>query len=157
MTNYTGEFSVTPQYQNKPDPRYGPLDERPRPPAGYPCSDPSCGQCAKFREQEIAWQARNYPKPRKEAKMNDDPMTAGTMPSDTVEARGLYEITTVYGEDRNDVKLITEHVVAESASRAQLKKKPVPADWDMDYVTVICKSIGTVRVKAKPREILASK
>lgn len=120
------------------------------------CKDPKCPKCNRWREAEKQheqyqkWLTIN--KSKKEVNMSDDEYT------EDYEEQTLYEVVTVYGEDRNKVIVETENVVAESKDRALLQTKgSIPEEWDMDYVTRRAVELCSVRVKRKPREILAKK
>lgn len=70
----------------------------------------------------------------------------------------LYQVWLIYGEDRNDVKIVCTKncVIAKNEEDAKIKSevhKSIDKDWDSDYVTIICQQIGEVNVKPKPKEV----
>lgn len=77
-----------------------------------------------------------------------------------VEWMTLYEVSVTYGEDRNNLIVQREQIVSEQSDEGRVRErsklvKKIPDEWDMDYVSVYVNALCNVRVKAKPREILA--
>jgi len=69
----------------------------------------------------------------------------------------LYDVYLVYAEDRKNPIVINKFgVIARDEEDAKIKSglmKEVQDEWDADYLNFICKEIGDVKVKAKPKEV----
>lgn len=172
-SQYTGRFSVqgvdfASQYQNKPQLQWPPPPEKPikgrhftgiitddlidDPPKDPRYSPEAHGALAETRLMYQKWVDHN--KSKKEAKQMDEEETRGK----DYEHHGLYEVITTYGADRNNVEVETTRVVAEDSKRAlMMVRDDIDDDWDMDYVSQHVDQICVVRVKKKPRNILAPK
>ena len=90
--------------------------------------------------------------------MHEDERMEGAPMDADYEYQSLYEVITSYGANRDNVVIEKTQVVAENSKRALMQAKDVIDDsWDMDYVSQHVTQICCVRVKRKPREILAKK
>ena len=69
----------------------------------------------------------------------------------------LYDVYLVYAEDRkNPIVHRVFGVIARDEEDAKIKSglmQQVQDDWDADYLNFICKEIGDVKVKEKPKEV----
>lgn len=68
----------------------------------------------------------------------------------------LYEVWTVYVEDQKKPIIAWQRLVARDQEEAKIKSgllKEIDDTWDTDYLTVIVKEIGDVKVKEKPKEV----
>jgi hypothetical protein len=76
-----------------------------------------------------------------------------------VEMKGLYEVILCYGEDRKNVYVVyapNKSVIAESDEDAKIKSgvySLVKEEWDPDYLTILVRKIGDVKIKEKPKEV----
>ena len=74
-----------------------------------------------------------------------------------VEMKGLFEVILCYGENRKaiDVKKY-DAVIADNEEDAKVKSGvygDIPKDWDADYLTIIVRKLGDVKVKERPKEV----
>ena len=68
----------------------------------------------------------------------------------------LWQVFLVYGLGEVCSPCLPKYVIADCEENAILKSKvhgDIPDDWDTDYVTILCVSIGGVKVKPKPKEV----
>lgn len=74
-----------------------------------------------------------------------------------VEMKGLYEVIRCYGADRNSIQVKKfEEVVADSEEDAKIKSgvyATIDKSWDADFLTIIVRKLGDVKVKVKPQEV----
>ena len=86
-----------------------------------------------------------------ELKSQNKPLKEG------VEMKNLYEVIGVYGEDRNHPVVIRDSpVIASDEEDAKVKSgiyKWIQESWDADYLTIIARNLGAVKVKEKAKEV----
>ena len=74
-----------------------------------------------------------------------------------VEMKNLYEVYMIYAENRKSPVIHHEvGIIASDEEDAKIKSglmKKIDEEWDADYLTFICKKIGEVKVKEKPKEV----
>jgi len=74
-----------------------------------------------------------------------------------IEMKNLYEVFLVYGEDRkNPIISATERVIANDDEDARVKSgiySKVQKEWDADYLTIIVRDLGAVKIKEKAKEV----
>jgi hypothetical protein len=73
------------------------------------------------------------------------------------EMKGLFEVILCYGEVRKEpfVKILPP-VIADSEEDAKIKSGAygfIKPEWDADYLTVIVRKLGDVKIKSKPQEV----
>lgn len=74
-----------------------------------------------------------------------------------VNVKGLYEVIVCYGEDRKEpfVKVLPP-VIADSDEDARIKSGAygfIKPDWDADFLTIIPRKLGDVKIKSRPQEV----
>ena len=71
--------------------------------------------------------------------------------------KSLWEVILCYGEDRKAPVVQTfAPVIAESEEDAKIKSgvfAAIQPKWDADYLTVICRKLGDVKVKERAKEV----
>ena len=71
--------------------------------------------------------------------------------------KNLYEVFLVYGEDRkNPTITAVERVIANDDEDAKVKSgiyANVSSEWDADYLTIIVRCLGAVKIKEKAKEV----
>lgn len=73
-----------------------------------------------------------------------------------VEIMKLYEVWMVYAEDIKNPFIFYSRIIARNPEDAKLKNifaKDIKEEWDIDYLTIIVREIGDVKVKEKPKEV----
>lgn len=74
-----------------------------------------------------------------------------------IEMKNLYEVFLVYGEDRkNPIVTKAENVIANDDEDARVKSgiySKVEKEWDADYLTIIVRSLGAVKIKERAKEV----
>ncbi len=74
-----------------------------------------------------------------------------------IEMKNLYEVFLVYGEDRkNPIMSATERVIANDEEDARVKSgiySIVDKSWDADYLTIIVRNLGAVKIKERAKEV----
>jgi hypothetical protein len=74
-----------------------------------------------------------------------------------VEMKGLYEVIRCYGEDRNNIQVKRfAEVVADGEEDAKIKSGvygTIDKSWDADFLTIIVRKLGDVKIKTKPQEV----
>ena len=74
-----------------------------------------------------------------------------------IEMKNLYEVIGVYGEDRNKPVVFRElAIIASDDEDAKVKcgiYKWIDEKWDADYLTIIVRNLGAVKVKEKAKEV----
>lgn len=105
-------------------------------------------------------QHQNAPQPQPEGMQfypNPPCEDLGNKTIEGVEMKELYDVYMVYAEDRkNPVVVVKRGVIASDDEDAKIKSglmKKIDEDWDADYLTFICYTIGEVSVKEKPKEV----
>jgi hypothetical protein len=71
--------------------------------------------------------------------------------------KSVFDVYLYYGEDRkNVVSKRVNDVIADSAEDAKVRSgiyADVKKEWDADFLTIIVKQIGEIKVKATPSEV----
>jgi len=74
--------------------------------------------------------------------------------------KNLYEVFLVYGEDRINPLIHRTadagYVVAENDEDAKIKSgifSMIKSEWDADYLTIIVRNLGAVKIKEKAKEV----
>jgi hypothetical protein len=76
-----------------------------------------------------------------------------------IEMKNLYEVFLVYGEDRKNPIIVGKmggYVIANDDEDARVKSgvySEVDKEWDADYLTIIVRNLGAVKVKEKAKEV----
>ena len=77
-----------------------------------------------------------------------------------IEMKNLYEVFLVYGEDRINPLIHRTadagYVVAENDEDAKIKSgifSMIKSEWDADYLTIIVRNLGAVKIKEKAKEV----
>lgn len=79
-----------------------------------------------------------------------------------VEMKNLYEVIAVYAEDRNNPVIVNagRYVMATDDAEAKQKSgiyKVIDDKWDNDFLTIIVRNLGAVKVKERPKEVVTVK
>ena len=68
----------------------------------------------------------------------------------------LYRVYLIYAADRKNPQVITTgSTIAKDDEDAKVKSgvyQKIDAEWDADYITVVCEKVAEVKVKPKPQE-----
>ncbi|HEY6020119.1 MAG TPA: hypothetical protein VIY48_09520 [Candidatus Paceibacterota bacterium] len=73
-----------------------------------------------------------------------------------IDMQTLFDVFLVYGEDRIAPLVTNRRVVACNEEEAKLKSKiseEIKDDWDIDFVTIVVRQIGSVAIKERPQEV----
>jgi hypothetical protein len=78
-------------------------------------------------------------------------------PKEGIEMKNLYEVIGVYGEDRKSPVVFRElAIIASDDEDAKVKcgiYKWIKEEWDADYLTIIVRNLGSVKIKEKAKEV----